>query len=205
MQGKSFAYTVIYQFSPSVSPWNRTTKVLYLWMGLREDSGAKNGEHDCLSSNCQRFSEFFNRCLCNNRHLMLFYETQPCAPVWWWSRSPGNAGPCGAQPRGKRNVEIERILQSFWDFPHFWIWSSELPNSLQRISLRLFQTFCQKNFNITKHSQGFQATKRCPRTNKSPQRLSSSQKTRTSLRGIWTSLRTSLRGRCSSCFSREQV
>ena len=129
----------------------------------------------------------------------------PCAPVWWWSRSPGNAGPCGAQPRGKRNVEIERILQSFWDFPHFWIWSSELPNSLQRISLRLFQTFCQKNFNITKHSQVFQATKRCPRTNESPQRLSSSQKTRTSLRGMWTSLRTSLKGKCSSCFSREQV
>ena len=98
-----------------------------------------------------------------------------------------------------------RILTSFWDFPHFWIWSSQLSNNLQRIFLGLFQTFGQKNFNITKHSQGFQATKRCPRTNKSPQRLSSSQKTRTSLRGKWTSLRTSLRGRCSSCFSREQV
>ena len=56
--------------------------ILYLWMGLREDSGAKNGEHDCLSSNCQRFSEFFNRCLCNNRHLMLFYEkTTLCSGV----------------------------------------------------------------------------------------------------------------------------
>ena len=172
-------------------------------MRLREDSGAKNGEHDCLSGNCQRFSEFFKRCLCNNRHFRFFYEnTTLCSGVMvitksgqCWSMWCSTCRQKNCRQSSAKFLKLSSLLELI---------QPTVEQPVKNI-LRLFQTFCQKNFNITKHSQGFQATKRCPRANKSPQRLSSSQKTRTSLRGKWTSLRTSLRGRCSSCFSREQV